>query len=43
MTTVIAKRIAGNWYPSASPGRSVAYESIGIIPYGVFAYEGCCV
>ena len=32
LTTVIAKRIAGSWYPSASPGRSVAYESIGIIP-----------
>ena len=43
LTIVIARRIAGSWYPSARPGTSRAYVRTGTIPYGVFAYDGCCV
>ena len=43
LTIVIAKRIAGSSYPSARPGTSCAYVRTGIIPYGVFANDGCCV
>ena len=40
MTIVIASRIAGSWYPSARPGASRWYVSIGTIPYGQVIVDG---
>ena len=43
LTTLIASRKAGIWYPAASPGASVAYARSGTMPSCGYGYAGCCV